>query len=100
MKQFSTLLAITIGCCFLMALIGCEEINHQIHAAIARDLNVAMNTESQTIEAGTPTVLKFHLTDANGEPFTDLLVHHARILHVLLVSEKFTDRWAYSPRRF
>ena len=87
MKRFSTLLAITIGCCLLMSLIGCEEIKHQIHIAIARDLNVTMNTEAQSIEAGTPTVLKFHLTDANGEPFTDLLVHHARILHVLLVSE-------------
>ena len=87
MKRFSTLLAITIGCCFLMALIGCEKINNQIRAAIAQDLNVTMNTGSQTIEAGTPTVLKFHLTDANGEPFTDLLVHHARVLHVLLVGE-------------
>ena len=48
---------------------------------------MAVNTGSEVIEAGTSTVLKFHFTDANGEPFTDLLVHHARILHVLLVSE-------------
>lgn len=71
----------------LMTLSGCERINYQVHTTIVQDLNVAVNTGSQTIEAGTPTVLKFHLTDANGEPFTDLLVHHARILHVLLVSE-------------
>ena len=85
--KYNAVWAITIGCCLLMALIGCEKINYQVHTAIAKDLNVAISTGSQTIETGTPTVLKFHLTDANGEPFTDLLVHHARILHVLLVSE-------------
>ena len=85
--QHNTILAVTIGCCLLMVLIGCEKINYQVHTTIAQDLNVTVNTGSQTIEAGTPTVLKFHLTDANSEPFTDLLVHHARILHVVLVSE-------------
>ena len=29
----------------------------------------------------------FKLTDAMGEPFTDLMIHHDRILHVLIVSE-------------
>jgi hypothetical protein len=85
--QRNAVLAVTIGCCLLMVLIGCEKINYQVHTAITQDLNVAVNTGSETIEAGTPTILKFHLTDTNGEPFTDLLVHHARILHVVLVSE-------------
>ena len=40
-----------------------------------------------TVQVGTPTSLTFHLTDAKGEPFTDLLVHHERVLHVLIVSE-------------
>lgn len=50
-------------------------------------LNVALYTEPQTISAGVSTVLTFHLTDAAGEPVTDLMVHHARVLHVLVISE-------------
>ena len=50
-------------------------------------LNVALHTEPQTISAGTPAVLTFHLTDGAGEPVMDLMVHHARVLHVLVISE-------------
>ena len=50
-------------------------------------LKVALHTEPQKIDAGKPATLTFHLTDADGEPFTDLMVHHDRILHVLVVSE-------------
>ena len=50
-------------------------------------LNVMLHTEPKTIEAGTPVALTFHLNDAKGEPVTDLMVHHARVLHVLVVSE-------------
>lgn len=50
-------------------------------------LNVALHTDPQKIEAGKPTTLMFKLTDAMGEPFTDLMIHHDRILHVLIVSE-------------
>ncbi len=53
----------------------------------AASLNVALRMEPQTISAGAPTVLTFHLTDATGEPVTDLMVHHARVLHVLVISE-------------
>ena len=49
--------------------------------------NVALHTEPQTISAGTLMALTFHLTDAGGEPVTDLMVHHARVLHVLVISE-------------
>lgn len=50
-------------------------------------LNVALHTEPQTIAAGAPAGLTFHFTDAAGEPVTDLMVHHARVLHVFVISE-------------
>lgn len=50
-------------------------------------LKVVLHTEPQKIQAGEPATLMFQLTDTNGEPFTDLMVHHDRILHVLVVSE-------------
>ena len=50
-------------------------------------LNVALHTDPQKIEVGKPATLMFKLTDAMGEPFTDLMIHHDRILHVLIVSE-------------
>ncbi len=58
---------------------------HDTHKTAA--LNVKLHTEPQKIQAGEHATLMFHLTDAKGEPFTDLMVHHDRILHVLIVSE-------------
>ena len=61
---------------------------HDTHKAHKTDaLNVMLHTEPKKILAGEPAILMFHLTDAKGEPFTDLMVHHDRILHVLIVSE-------------
>ena len=57
---------------------------HKMHDTAS--LNVMLHTEPQTIQAGTSAALTFHLTDAKGEPVTDLMVHHARVLHVLVVS--------------
>ncbi len=51
------------------------------------NLNVTLHTEPEMIHAGKPTMLKFDLTDEKGEPFTDLMVHHDRVLHVIIVSE-------------
>ena len=66
-----------------------EHGGHSAHSTThnASSLNVALHTEPQTISVGAPAVLTFHLTDAAGEPVTDLMVHHARVLHVLVVSE-------------
>ena len=50
-------------------------------------LNVTLHTEPQEIAVGKPATLMFKITDAMGEPFTDLMIHHDRILHVLIVSE-------------
>ena len=58
---------------------------HKAHKTAA--LNIMLHTEPEKIQTGEPATLMFHLTDAKGEPFTDLMVHHDRILHVLIVSE-------------
>ncbi len=58
---------------------------HQAHTAAG--INVMLHSEPETVQVGTSTKLTFHLTDENGEPVTDLLVHHARVLHILVVSE-------------
>ena len=50
-------------------------------------LNVMLYTNPQIVRAGMPVMLTFHLTDANGEPISDLMVHHDRVLHVLVVGE-------------
>ncbi len=63
-------------------------------------LNVKLHTEPQKIQAGKPTTLMFHLTDAKGEPFTDLMVHHDRILHVLIVSENLQTLGHIHPEDF
>lgn len=61
---------------------------HKTHKAENVDvLNVKLRTEPKEIAAGESASLMFHLTDAEGEPFTDLMLHHDRILHVLIVSE-------------
>ena len=83
--------AVAIGCvmlCFVEIGVTQEPGGHNAHKAHnTPSLNVALHTEPQTISAGTPAVLTFHLTDGAGEPVTDLMVHHARVLHVLVISE-------------
>lgn len=65
-----------------------EHGKHDEHqASNAAELNVKLHTEPQKIEVGKPVTMMFHLTDAKDEPVTDLMVHHDRILHVLIVSE-------------
>ena len=71
---------------------------HQADKTVA--LNVKLHTEPQTIIAGKPTVLNFHLTDKKGEPFTDLMVHHDRTLHVLIVSENLQILGHVHPEDF
>ena len=53
----------------------------------ASSLNVSLHTDPQTVHAGISTALTFYLTDANDGPVIDLMVHHDRVLHVLIVSE-------------
>ena len=65
-----------------------EHVGHESHKMHnTASLNVMLHTEPKTIQAGTSAALTFHLTDAKGEPVTDLMVHHDRVLHVLVVSE-------------
>ncbi len=78
-----------------------EHAQHETHQADkAADLNVKLHTEPQTIKAGESTSLMFHLTDEKGESFTDLMVHHDRILHVLIVSENLQILGHVHPEDF
>lgn len=87
--NFRFTIAIVVTISFFLNLGFAEQHEkHDTHKAHKTDaLNVMLHTEPQKIQAGEPTTLMFHLTDAKGEPFTDLMVHHDRILHVLIVSE-------------
>ena len=78
-----------------------EHSKHEVHLAEKTvTLNVKLHTEPKAIKAGEPASLIFHLTDENGEPFTDLLVHHDRILHVLIVSENLQILGHVHPEDF
>ena len=92
MAKFETLyciMVIAVGVLFLVEVGFAEEHGdhdaHRMHSTSS--LNVMLHTEPQTVQAGTSATLTFHLTDAKGEPVTDLMVHHGRVLHVLIVSE-------------
>ncbi len=74
---------------------------HKAHTAENVDnLNVKLDTEPNKISAGEPVSLMLHLTDAEGEPITDLMVHHDRILHVLIVSENLQTIGHIHPEDF
>lgn len=64
------------------------------------DLNVTLHTEPQKIQAGAKSTLMFNLTDKMGEPFTDLMIHHDRVLHVLIVSENLQILGHIHPEDF
>ena len=80
---------IAVGVLFLVEMsFAKEHAGHDEHKmSDTSSLNVMLHAEPKAIQVGTPTALTFHLTDAKGEPVTDLMVHHARVLHVLVVSE-------------
>ena len=88
-KFLYCLTTIAVGMLFLVEVGSAKEHgDHDVHKMPSTSsLNVMLHTEPQTIQAGTPVTLTFHLTDAKGEPVTDLMVHHDRVLHVLVVSE-------------
>ena len=78
-----------------------EHGKHDTHQADKTvELNVKLHTEPQKIEVGKPVTMMFHLTDAKGEPVTDLMVHHDRILHVLIVSENLQILGHIHPEDF
>lgn len=86
---FRFAIAIVVTTLFFMSFgFADQHEKHDTHKTDKTDvLNVKLHTEPQNLQAGNPATLMFHLTDAKGEPFTDLMVHHDRILHVLIVSE-------------
>ena len=75
--------------------------DHSKHQTEKTDaLNVTLHTEPQEIQAGEKSTLMFNLTDKMGEPFTDLMIHHDRVLHVLIVSENLQILGHIHPEDF
>lgn len=78
-----------------------QHAEHNTHQAEKTDtLNVTLHTEPQEIQAGATSTLMFNLTDKMGEPFTDLMIHHDRVLHVLIVSENLQILGHIHPEDF
>ncbi len=100
--NFRFTIAIVVTTLFFLNLGFAEQ--HEKHDTHKADktaaLNVKLHTKPKKIQAGEPTILRFQLTDAKGEPFTDLMVHHDRILHVLIVSENLQTIGHIHPEDF
>ena len=78
-----------------------QHVEHNTHPPEKADaLNVTLHTEPQEIQAGEQATLMFNLTDKMGEPFTDLMIHHDRVLHVLIVSENLQILGHIHPEDF
>jgi hypothetical protein len=50
-------------------------------------VHVELQTNPATLQAGSRAELVFALDDASGQPVDELLTHHSRKLHVVIVSE-------------
>lgn len=75
--------------------------NHSAHQTEKTDaLNVTLHTEPEEITAGEQATLMFNLTDKMGEPFTDLMIHHDRVLHVLIVGKNLQILGHIHPEDF
>ena len=100
--NFRFILVIVVTSLFFVHLSFAEQhAEHDSHKTQKTDgLNVKLHSEPKKIQAGESTTLMFHLTDAKGEPFTDLMVHHDRILHVLIVSENLQTIGHIHPEDF
>jgi hypothetical protein len=57
------------------------------HAAAPGMAEAALRTVPERPRAGARTELAFTLADASGQPIQELMTHHARKLHVLIVSD-------------
>lgn len=60
--------------------------SHHHGDAPDRSLGVALKTHTERLKAGTRAELVFALNDATGQPIDQLVTHHGRKLHVVIVS--------------
>lgn len=100
--RYACVIAVTLGLLLRSDIASAEE--HGAHDAHkmqhTADLNVTLHTDPQIVQAGTSTALTFHLTDGAGESVSDLLVHHARVLHVIVASENLQILGHIHPEDF
>jgi hypothetical protein len=70
------------------------------HAAGYDTDQATLTVRPEAPRAGQPALLIFTLTDASGQPIEDLMTHHGRKLHVLIVSEDMQVFGHVHPRDF
>ncbi len=56
---------------------------HQVNTG--PEITVRIETSPPQIIAGIPTTLTVHLEDRNGRPVKELLIHHDRLLHAVII---------------
>lgn len=59
-----------------------------------------LTVQPEVPQAGQPALLAFTLTDASGHPIEDLMMHHGRKIHVVIVSEDMEVFGHIHPRDF
>jgi hypothetical protein len=69
-------------------------------AAGAGAADAALSPRPATPQAGEPATLAFTLTDAAGRPLEELITHHARQLHVVILSEDMAVLGHIHPQDF
>jgi len=82
---------------------------------LARDatppiVEIASNTQSsiratatlspEQPKAGEPTTIKFSFTNSDGSPVADIMMHHARRVHTLIISEDLSSIGHIHPQDF
>jgi Cu+-exporting ATPase len=70
-----------------------EEHHHHdmqhMHATEGENFVVEIKTEPETIVAGKPATIVFSIKDGEGKPVQDLVVHHDRLVHIVIASQDF-----------
>jgi len=77
-----------------------DKIKERLLVAKQDVVNAILTMEPSTPLAGQTTFINFHLTNHHGKPITELQVHHARILHTLIVSENLRYFMHIHPEDF
>lgn len=74
--------------------------HHHDAEAAKRPVQVEFRTQPETLQADTRTELVFTLKDASGHPVEELVTHHGRKLHVVIVSEDMNVLGHVHPQDF
>ena len=67
-----------------------QTMQHQ-DTAQGEEVIAGIKTEPENLTAGTPATIVFSLKDREGKPMEGLLVHHDRLVHVVISSQDFSE---------